>query len=102
MDIKKSIVRAVRSDMFVPLAGLAGGCVGGIATIIAVKAMDKAVWGAVPRTLQFAAGYGGATIGKETAIAIATIAQTMVGTGRGELLGELRKAEKAGVAARPS
>lgn len=102
MDIKKSVVRVVRSDMFVPLAGLAGACVGGIATIIAVKAVDKAVWGAIPRTLQFAAGYGGATIGKEAGIAIATIAQTMVGTGWDELLGELRKAEKAGAAARPS
>lgn len=100
MDIKKSVVRVVRSDMFVPLAGLAGACVGGIATIIAVKAMDRAVWGAVPRTVQFAAGYGGATIGRVAGTTLASIAQIMVDTG--ELLGEIRMAEKARAEARPS
>lgn len=102
MDIKKSVVRVVRSDMFVPLAGLAGACVGGIATIIAVKAVDKAVWGAIPRTLQFAAGYGGATIGKEVAITIATTAKAVVDADQSKLMDALRKAEKAGAAAHPS
>ena len=108
MDIKKSVVRAVRSDMFVPMSALVGACIGGAATIIAVKAMDKAVWGMVPRMLQFAVGYGGAAIGREAAIVAATIAQTIVATtiaqtmGEDELLEELRKAEERYVAAAPS
>lgn len=107
MDIKKSVVRAVRSGTFVPMSALVGACIGGAATIIAAKAVDKAVWGMVPRTLQFAVGYGGAAIGREAAIIVATIAQTIVDItiaqtmGEDELLEELRKAERY-VAAAPS
>lgn len=103
MNVKKSVVRVVRSDMFVPVAGLVGAYIGGIATVAAVRAVDKAVWGAIPRPLQFAAGYGGATIGKEVAIAIATITQNAAGTGWGDLMDELRRAEAgAGLQPQPS
>lgn len=102
LNIKKGIVQVVRSNMFVPVAGLVGSIVGTAVTIVAIKAVDRAVWGAIPKTLQFAAGYGGATIGKEAGMGLALVTQNMVGTGWDDLLEDLREAEEAAAEAHPS
>lgn len=102
MDIKKSVVQVVRSNMFVPVAGLVGSIVGTAVTIAAIKAVDRAVWGAIPKTLQFCVGYGGATIGKEAGVGMALVAQRVVGTGWDDLLEDLREAEEAAAEAHPS